>query len=147
MQTLVRYLLWMLIAALPLQGTAAAFMSGAGMDRASAARAGATMIEAAMAATMPAITAATAPNALTGMADELVAMHAAHCGESMPEHGKATHGKCSSCASCCVGACAPPQAVVLFLALPLARRAVLVAEPAMTAFIPATLERPPRLIS
>lgn len=143
MQTLVRYLLWMLIAALPLQGTAAAFMSGAGMDRDSAARAGAEMVEAVMADTMP----ATAPTAQTGMADELVAMHAAHCGEAMPEHGKATHGKCSSCASCCVGACAPPQAVVLFSALPLARCAVLVAEPAMTAFIPATLERPPRLVS
>ncbi|WP_139236521.1 hypothetical protein [Rugamonas rubra] len=143
MQTLVRYLLWMLIAALPLQGTAAAFMSGAGMDRDSAARAGAEMVAAVMAATMP----ATASAAQTGMADELVAMHAAHCGEAMPEHGKATHGKCSSCASCCVGVCAPPQAVVLFFALPLARCAVLVAEPAMTAFIPATLERPPRLIS
>ncbi|MES2075924.1 MAG: hypothetical protein V4462_09935 [Pseudomonadota bacterium] len=143
MQTLVRYLLWMLIAALPLQGTAAAFMSGAGMDRDGAARAGVTVVEAAMPAIMP----ATAPTARTAMADELVAMHAAHCGETMPEHGKATHGKCSSCASCCLGACAPPQAVVLFLALPLARCAVLVAEPAMTAFIPATLERPPRLIS
>ncbi|PHV05908.1 hypothetical protein CSQ96_17695 [Janthinobacterium sp. BJB412] len=133
----------MLIAALPLQGTAAAFMSGAGMGRDSAARAGAEMVEAAMPATMSAAT----PAAQTAMADELVAMHAAHCGEVMPEHGKATHGKCSSCASCCLGACAPPQAVVLFLALPLARCAVLVAEPAMTAFIPATLERPPRLIS
>lgn len=142
MQTLVRYLLWMLIAALPLQGTAAAFMSGAsvaGMDRDGAARATA-LVEAAMPAAIP----ATAP---TTMADELVAMHVQHCGEAMPDHGKATHGKCSSCASCCLGACAPPQAVVLFLALPLARCAVLVAEPAMTAFIPATLERPPRLIS
>ena len=147
MQTLVRYLLWMLIAALPLQGTAAAFMSGAGMDRDSAARAGATMVEAAMPAMASATTPATAPTAQAAMADELVAMHVQHCGEAMPEHGKATHGKCSSCASCCVGACAPPQAVVLFLSLPLARCAVLVAEPAMTAFIPATLERPPRLIS
>lgn len=140
MQTLVRYLLWMLIAALPLQGTAAAFMSGAsvaGMDRDGAARAGVTMVEAI----------AAMPTANAAMTDELVVMHAAHCGEAMPEHGKATHGKCSSCASCCVGACAPPQAVVLFLSLPLARCAVLVAEPAMTAFIPATLERPPRLIS
>lgn len=146
MQTLVRYLLWMLIAALPLQGTAAAFMSGAGiagMDLDGAARAGATMVEAAQ-ATTPAAIPATAP---TTMADELVAMHVQHCGEAMPDHGKAMHGKCSSCASCCLGACAPPQAVVLFLALPLARCAVLVAEPAMTAFIPATLERPPRLIS
>lgn len=147
MQTLVRYLLWMLIAALPLQGTAAAFMSGAGMGRDSAARTGAEMVEAAMPAITSATMSAATPAAHTAMADELVAMHAAHCGEVMPEHGKATHGKCSSCASCCLGACAPPQAVVLFLALPLARCAVLVAEPAMTAFIPATLERPPRLIS
>ncbi|MFC3379966.1 hypothetical protein ACFOLJ_29580 [Rugamonas sp. CCM 8940] len=136
MQTFVRYLLWMLIAALPLQGTAAAFMSGGGMaSSAGAARATTTMVEAAM------------PVVEASMADELFAMHAEHCGTSTPEHGKATHGKCSSCASCCVGACAPPQAVVVFLSLPLARCAVLVAEPAMTAFIPATLERPPRLIS
>jgi hypothetical protein len=115
MRTLVRFLLWMLIAALPLQAGAAAVMPIAAL-------------------TMP----APAP----------MAAHAGHCASAeagktkLPDGG---HGKCNHCAGCCVGASAPPGAPAAALPAVYSRGGFSAGEPAMTAYIPATLERPPRL--
>lgn len=113
MRTLVRFLLWMLIAALPLQAVAAAVMPIAAL-------------------TMP------AP----------VAAHAGHCASAEAGKSKASaveHGKCNHCAGCCAGASAPPGVPAVTLPAVYSGSGISAGEPAMTAYIPATLERPPRL--
>ena len=122
MRTLIHYMLCLLIAALPLQGEAVTIMSCSanGMNT-----------QGVMAQQTHAI------------ADAACAHHETHCGQGGAKQG-AQHGKCSHCVSCCVGASAPPA--VATLCVPVAFSAIVshVAEPAMTAYIPATLERPPR---
>jgi hypothetical protein len=115
MRTLVRFLLWMLIVALPLQAGAAAVMP---------------------------ISALTMPVAAQPAA------HAGHCASAEAGKTKATageHGKCNHCAGCCAGASAPPGVPVAVLPAAYSGSGFSAGEPAMTAYIPATLERPPRL--
>ncbi len=117
MRTLVRFLLWMLIVALPLQAGAAAVMPIAAL-------------------TMPAPVAAQP------------AAHAGHCASAEAGKTKATlgeHGKCNHCAGCCAGASAPPGVPVVALQAVYSGSGFSAGEAAMTAYIPATLERPPRL--
>ncbi|CAN7523581.1 hypothetical protein [Duganella sp. LjRoot269] len=117
MRTLVRFLLWMLIAALPLQAVAAAVMPIAAL-------------------TMPAPVAAQP------------AAHAGHCASAEAGKSKASageHGKCNHCAGCCAGASAPPGVPAVTLPAVYSGSGISAGEPAMTAYIPATLERPPRL--
>ncbi len=117
MRTLFRYLLWILIAALPLQGSIAAVVS---------CKAGAP-----------------SPMAVQHM-DASAAQD--HCKQAADV--KATsHAKCSHCASCCVGAAAPPMLPALVLPDAFSTFSGNIAEPAMTAYIPATLERPPRRLA
>jgi len=111
MRPLIRLLLWILIAALPLQGLAAVFIPCVAAQ--------------AQVATQP-------------------AAGAQHCAPAKSDQASGAHGKCSHCASC-VGACAPPAVPVLVLPASLSDVRVVAPEPAMTAYIPATLERPPRL--
>ncbi|MTW05925.1 hypothetical protein [Pseudoduganella ginsengisoli] len=54
------------------------------------------------------------------------------------------HGKCSTCASCCTAATAPPHAFVMPAPFPRAARTALAPEPAIATVFPAGLERPPR---
>jgi hypothetical protein len=117
MRTFFRYLLWILIAALPLQGSIAAVVS---------CQPGAPPL-----AAVRHMDASAAPD---------------HC-QQADDAKAAGHGKCSHCASCCVGAAAPPMVPALVLPAALSSFAGNVAEPAMTAYIPATLERPPRRLS
>lgn len=122
MRPLIRLLLWILIAALPLQGSAVAFMScGVG----------------------------TAPSASVEHhnGDAAAATHEEHCAQSATDHLSAPHGKCSHCASCCVGAAAPPAVPSLLMPTAFTTFAGSAVEPAMTAYVPATLERPPRRLS
>lgn len=120
MRPLVRLLLWILIAALPLQASAVAFMScGAAKAPAQATQHHHT----AMAATA----------------------HKAHCEQSNAGHLDATHGKCSHCASCCIGASAPPAVLAMVAPATFSTYAAAGVEPAIAGHIPATLERPPRL--
>lgn len=123
MRIFVRYLLWLLIAALPLQGGAGAFMScnpGSEQTHSSSHHGDESAIEA--------------------HADS----HHEHCDEGGSDHAGAQHGKCSHCASCCVGAAAPPAIPSEVLPATFSTFATVAVEPAMTAYIPATLERPPR---
>lgn len=120
MRTFIHYMLCLLIAALPLHGNAVAVMSCS----ADAMGAQAVMQHHVVAE------AATAPE------------HA-HCGHASTKQGGA-HGSCSHCASCCVGASAPPAVPALCAPQTFSTIVSHIAEPAMTAYIPATLERPPR---
>lgn len=125
MRILVRYLLWMLIAAIPLQGGAVAFMSCSGSPVSHA-------------------------PVLHMMADQMGAMDVAadpqreHCEQAGGAKEKASHSKCSSCASCCVGAVAPPSVPTNQVPDLLVNFSHVSPELAMTVFFPATLERPPR---
>ncbi|UGQ49105.1 hypothetical protein [Massilia endophytica] len=116
MLTVRRLLLWLLVAVLPIQGSAA-MAAACGMHR-----------------SVPAVQQHhAAPEAHCGMADAADA--------KAPDH----QGKCGGSSSCCLAACAPMSAAPALAAphqpfvTPISR------EPAMTGHIPATPERPPRL--
>ena len=120
MRLFVRYLLWLLIAALPLQGMAAAAMA-CHDDLRQAGAASHQMAD------------AHADTATAG-----------HCGGEHQHHSSGAHGKCSQCASCCIGAAAPPA---METAVPPAippTTVIAASEPAMIVYVPAALERPPR---
>lgn len=119
----VRFLLWILIAALPLQSGAVAFMS-----------CGAELTQLSTSTTYLG----------DGMESPHVEMTHEHCEDSSAETGGLSHGKCSNCASCCVGAVAPPAVTVGPSLDSFSTAAVSAREPSMTAYISATLKRPPR---
>ncbi|WP_445232056.1 hypothetical protein [Duganella rhizosphaerae] len=112
MRPFIRFLLWILIAALPLQGTAVVLI----------------------------------PCATLSM--QVVSQPAAQADHCAPvksdQQTSGAHGKCSHCATC-VGASAPPAVPSIVLPASFSGAAFIAAEPSMTAYIPATLERPPRL--
>lgn len=122
MRLFVRYLLWLLIAALPLQGVAAAAMACHDGVR----------------------QATTAPHQKADAVEHLNATTTAHCGGDQNHHPANAHGKCSQCASCCIGAAAPPAIAMSVTSADLPTTVVGSPEPAMTIYVPATLERPPR---
>lgn len=68
-----------------------------------------------------------------------------HCGKSGSKAAVSLHAKCAACASCCVGATAPPALLPTFHAPLFTSSLHAIAEAAMTSFVPSTLERPPRL--
>lgn len=78
---------------------------------------------------------------------DAAAAHEEHCAQSGADHLSAPHGKCSHCASCCVGAAAPPAVPSVLMPTTFTTFAGSAVEPAMTAYVPATLERPPRRLS
>lgn len=129
-----KFLLWLLIAALPLQGFAAAMQTSCGQM---VAHHGQTEKTSAMQAHHQA--AGDTADSMHASADHN-APHFAKDPAGANHHG----GSCSACASCCIGAAAPPSVNVL---TPVYRSAV----PAPSApahlvagFIPAGLERPPK---
>lgn len=123
MRLFVRYLLWILIAALPLQGGAAAFMSCGGEQ------------------THVSSSARQMESAVAGADGQ---MEHEHCGNSGSKESGSSHGKCSSCATCCVGAVAPPAVPTNLPSSSFSTFATPEVELAMTTYIPATLKRPPR---
>lgn len=72
------------------------------------------------------------------------AMEHEHCGTGERNHDAGAHGKCSQCASCCVGAAAAPTMSKPALPPGFSASAIAAIEPAMTIHFPAALERPPR---
>jgi hypothetical protein len=123
MRILVRYLLWLLIAALPLQGGAVALMS---------------------CSTVAGQANSSSQHPDVSASEARVGSQPEHCDEGGSKHAASPHGKCSHCASCCVGAAAPPTVPSEVLPATFSTFATVAVEPAMTAYIPATLERPPR---
>jgi hypothetical protein len=118
MRAVFRFLLWLSITLLSLQGGAAMAAHGNGTQ--------------ALAHAMAAHEQAAVPD---------------HCKQAKQAKGalaKPAHAKCASCASCCAGISAPPAMVPGFHAPALAAPLHARPEAAMTSFIPSTLERPPR---
>ncbi len=121
---LVRLLLWCLLAALPLQGFAAALricgdhtapktaqMHEAGHDH-----------------------------------HEMTAEHAAeqHADADAPTQDCLDDSSCSACAACCIGACAPPSWPSLPTISHESAPVALTPAPLVSGYIPGGLERPPR---
>lgn len=127
MPLFVRCLLWILMAALPLQGSAA--------------------LLSACATTMPA-----QAQVQQGCHEPLAAsagtpaQHHSDSDSDSGADGGQSHGKCSTCASCCTAATAPPQSARPPATLPRAARALPAVEAAIVAIFPAGLERPPRAV-
>lgn len=125
MRLIVRYMLLLLIAALSLQGVVAAAMPcHAGMQQTG-----------------------TPSYQMAGDTVHHEAATEAHCGKNENHSPSSAHGKCSQCASCCIGASAPPVVDTAFAPAHLPTTVVSRLEPAMTIYVPAALERPPRRIS
>lgn len=125
MRLIVRYMLLLLIAALSLQGVVAAAMPcHDGVQQTS-----------------------TPSHQMAGDMVHHEAATEAHCGHDESHSLSNTHGKCSQCASCCIGASAPPVVDTAFAPAHLPTTVVATSEPAMTIYVPAALERPPRRTS
>jgi len=67
-----------------------------------------------------------------------------HCSEVGSKNVTSSHAKCTACASCCVGASAPPALLPTHHLPLLASSLRAVADTPMTSVVPAALERPPR---
>jgi hypothetical protein len=125
------FLLWLLLAALPLQGLAAAMQSSCGPTKHH-----------------------DAPSAIASaqsQSDHHHDVHADHAaGHALADHpapGEHASASCSACSSCCVGAIALPAGS---MAAPVYRAAVpvAIAFPLLLAdFIPGGPERPPKRIT
>jgi hypothetical protein len=111
MRVVFRFLLWLSITVLSLQGGAA---MAAGHE---------------MAAPKPAVSDHCKP---------------AKPASASPASASPAHAKCAACADCCIGASAPPALPPGFHVPSLAAALHALPEAAITSFIPATLERPPR---
>lgn len=142
MRLLIRFLLWMLIAALPLQGNAFAGIPCAAMSapgnvalNSQVNPGGQHCIEMANGGEVGDVA---EPAAQSG------GEH--HCaGHADGGHPTDSHGKCSQCASCCTGAFAPPAMPSPVLPAAFSAIAPSIVEAAMIGHVPATPKRPPRL--
>ena len=131
-RALTTFLLWLLIAALPLQGFAAAVQASCAT----------TAHHAAAQMDVPAQS-----HAEHG--------HSAHHDDAAGDATEAGHGtigkhtgsSCSACASCSVGASAPPCLSIGSLAYGNSQPVVSSPAPLVTGFIPPGLERPPKRIN
>ena len=136
MHIVIRFLLWLIIAALPLQGSAFANMPCMGMDVLAAADHSASPGQhCGDVADVADVAESTAP-----------AAGEQHCaGHDDGSHAADSHGKCSQCASCCIGAVAPPAMPSPVFPAAFSSVAPSAVEAAMIAHVPATPKRPPRL--
>jgi len=135
------FLLWLLMAALPLQGFAAAMQISCGLrDRHGSAGT------------------ATPAQAHHHDGGAFVSHHHRPGTDNAAAHSPAPADKsfaakqhaessCSYCAACCVGATAPPSLAVLTPAYSDSLPVVVSLTPLVTGFIPAGLERPPKRIT
>jgi hypothetical protein len=136
-------LLWLLIAALPLQGLAAVIQSSCGPSHHALTRANAVVTvhhhdgiahshdghDVAMQ------TSADDASANVQLSDD----------NSLSIKHKAS--SCSACAACCVGAAAPPSASIWAPVYSSSEFVLISPTPLVAGFIPASLERPPKRIS
>jgi hypothetical protein len=137
------FLLWLLIAALPLQGVAAVVKASCGQRHHSAF----------MAAGHASGHAHEDGAAHHGHGDMHETMSAAddeppNVGNDSPsDSAKQVHTACSACAACCVGAVAPPSSVALTSTFDKVSTALTPPASSFTGFIPPGLERPPKSLS
>jgi hypothetical protein len=134
------FFLWLLIASLPVQGMAAAMKSSCAEEHHATASA----------TEMPAM-AEHHHAQMTAHHQHADGMHMASA-DAPVEQPHATDHKlkssvCSSCASCCLGASAPPSVTVLTPVYDSAEFVIASPSPLLASFIPAGLERPPKSLS
>lgn len=134
-RTLKTFLLLLLIATLPLQGAAAVLRLSCGPTHHLPAQAMST-------AHHHGAMHADAERAWFGQPADATAIDQAPAAPDTHEHSS-----CSACAACCVGAAAPPPTAVFAPVYGHSRLVVTSPPMLMTGFIPATLERPPRVVS
>jgi hypothetical protein len=131
-------MLWLLLAALPLQGIAAAMQTPCGpMERSDSA-------ETAMSVLQP----HQHGGEVMAMSEPVASDRGAVAAPAM-SHDKSPgddheHGTCSACASCCMSAGAPPSAAVITPTYSNSLPSVVTPAPSLTGFVPAGLERPPK---
>ena len=124
------FLLWLLLAALPLQGIAAAVQTSCGpMPHHGAAEMGMQSHH----------------HEGDDAADSATVVAAKSAGDSADSKHKSS--VCSACAACCVGAVAPPPSLALTPAYISSLPEVVSPSPLVTSFIPAGLERPPKRVT
>lgn len=138
-RNLKKLLLWLLIAVLPIQGFAAAIQRSCSMR---------SMVVAAVAVTSVqehSKNEHAAPGHMQHSAGHEACAEASPDSDAKPVHGHGyKHGSCSACASCCVGAAAPPALLSFDFPsiFPEVRHSS--GLPVVVGFIPDSLERPPR---
>jgi hypothetical protein len=125
------FLLWLLLAALPLQGFAAAVQASCGP----AAHHDAPEMK----------MQAQSHHHEGDAADSVTVLADKSAGDSADIKHKTS--VCSACAACCVGAVAPPSVSALFSTYGSSLPKVVSPSPLVTGFIPAGLERPPKRIT
>lgn len=126
------FLLWLLLAALPLQGIAAAIQTSCG-----------PMSHHDSAETV--VVAQSHHHEGDGAASPAKVVLAKATGNATDV--KHANSSCSACAVCCVGAVAPPSASILTPAYSKTLPVVISPSPLVVGFIPAGLERPPKRIT
>ena len=135
------FLLWLLIAVLPLQGMAAVIKASCGPRHHDTSLAVMKVAEHHHDADVAAHQhdSSDANIAAVGVEDADTASH--HSSSAKQIH-KTSH--CSACAACCMGAVAPPPSLSLPPVLSTIEAAPLLSAVSFTGFIPAGLKRPPR---
>ncbi len=136
-RSLKTFLLWLLIAALPLQGFAAAVQLRCGPTH----HEGVAMVD--MEAHHHEDNAGHSHDG-----DDEVTHHSAFAVKASTSDTslKHQHASCSACAACCVGAGAPPSSSPMTPAHSSSESFVISQTPLVDGFIPAGLERPPKHI-
>lgn len=139
------FLLWLLIAALPLQGMATVVQASCGPRHHAISSTGTGMADHHHAS-------GETPHAHSDMVVQKADVGAdseADVGSGVESSSKPFHklSSCSACAACCFGAVAPPSSLSTTPVLSSVEAAVLSPVVSFTGFIPAGLERPPRHLS
>lgn len=137
------FLLWLLIAALPIQGMAAVIKASCGPRHHDMPSAMMSVVDHHHDSVAESHQHDTVD--MNASADDESATNAADASQSSKSVHKTSY--CSACAACCVGAVAPPS--ILSLVSPLTKGEALAIPPlvSFTGFIPASLERPPKHFS
>jgi hypothetical protein len=134
-------LLWLLLAALPLQGIAAAVQTVCG----SMEHHGSAAIE------MSAQPHQHDDDVINMSRSNMASRDAADLKTAMLSNksfdAKHKHAACNFCASCCIGAVAPPSTTVSASAHTHSLAVLFSPSPLVTGFVPAGLERPPKRIT
>ena len=129
------FLLWLLIAALPIQGFAAAMPLGCGSPHHGSAAA---------------VTEAHHHDGIAEHSHDGPDTHHSASGSAAKANPDTSHtqqhSSCSACAACCVGATAPPSSSPMTPAYRSSESFVISQAPLVAGFIPAALERPPKHI-
>jgi predicted cobalt transporter CbtA len=134
-------LLWLLIAALPLQGFAAAMLVSCGSAHDDSLQVAIMNDE-----HHDDSAAVHSHHHDVADADSSSSDSTANADKSSATHDKHQHSSCSVCAACCVGAVAPPSALNFTPVHSGSETVVISPAPLVTGYIPGGLERPPRHI-